>query len=261
MKDKRMTQHAHTDDHTPTGQTWVQAGILLALAVYMALLMLTGNINNYINERFQWLVVLAGVIFAILGAFQLMNALRPSAHDHHDPHHNHDHDHSTSWGVLAIVSIPLMLAVVFPSRPLGVEAVTGGVSLNAVGVGNAQTFARAPKDRNILDWLREFNRVGNPASFNGQDVDVIGFIYREATMPEGEFMIARFTMSCCVADAFAIGLPVRVDAQTAAQFGVGAWVRIQGTLEAGIFEGESAPIVRPESITPVDVPASPYLYS
>jgi uncharacterized repeat protein (TIGR03943 family) len=258
-----MTQHTHTDDHhhAPSGQAWVQAGILLALAVYMALLMLTGNINNYINERFQWLVVLASVIFAVLGAFQVWCALRPQAHDHDHDHHDHDHDHSVSWGVLAVVSVPLMLALAFPSRPLGVEAITAGVSLNAVGVGNAQTFTRAPKDRNILDWLREFNRVGNPASFNGQEVDVIGFIYREATMPAGEFMIARFTMSCCVADAFAIGLPVRVDAQTAAQFATGTWVRVQGTLQAGVFNGESVPILQPTDITPTDVPASPYLYS
>lgn len=263
--------HNHDHHHAPTLQEWAKATLLLSLSVYMALLMLTGNVNNYINQRFQWLVVLACVIFGVLGVFQVWQAWlasKPATPTKPQwggvsvqlpPDHDHDHDHSLSWGAILVVSVPILLALVFPSRPLGAEAVMGGISLNPVGVGNAETFSRSPKDRNILDWLREFNRINNSASFNGQEVDIIGFVYREAGMGDNEFMIARFTMSCCVADAFAIGLPVRIEG--GGQYTTGTWLRIEGTLQAGMFEGESVPIVQPITITPTDVPDSPYLYS
>jgi uncharacterized repeat protein (TIGR03943 family) len=131
--------------------------------------------------------------------------------------------------------------------------------MDSVAARTASAYVRPPEERNILEWLQEFNRVNNPAQFNGLPVSVEGFIYREPDMPAGHFMVARFTMSCCVADAFAIGMPV-LDAE-GATWTEGTWVRIQGTLEAQPFRGELLPVIQPESITPIDVPQNPYLYS
>ena len=79
-----------------------------------------------------------------------------------------------------MVAFPLLLAILIPSRSLGIEAVNGGVSLNPVGVAGV---TRSPLDRNILDWLREFDRAATPAQFNGSPVDVIGFVYRDRFIP------------------------------------------------------------------------------
>ncbi len=234
----------------------ISAVVLLGLAVYLGVLVATGTINNYMNQRFQWLVVLASVLFALMGVWRVWEWARP--HDH-DAHAHHDHDHARlNWWSIGLIATPLVLGVVVPSRPLGAEAVNGGVSFSTVGVGNAATFSRPPLERNILDWLREFNRVGNPASFNNLEVDVVGFVYREPDMPENQFMVARFTMSCCVADAFAIGMPVTLE--NASAFATGTWVRIRGVLQAGMFGHHSIPIIHPTSVDPVDVPETPYLY-
>lgn len=239
----------------PHKRDWVKAGLLLALGVYFVLLLLTGAINNYINQRFQWLVIVGAVLFVLFGLWQLKQLLGEHAYSTRESHTQEP----LTWKTLAIVAIPLILAVIFPSRPLGAEAINGGVSFAPVGVGDSATFNRLPQERNILDWLREFNRVNSPASFNGQPVDVIGFIYREPYMAENEFMLARFTMSCCVADAFAIGMPVFLEG--ASEWETGAWVRITGTLEAGTFNGETLPIIRPTTVEPTEIPATPYLYS
>ena len=156
---------------------------------------------------------------------------------------------------MLVVALPLLLAVLIPSRALGVEAVTGGVSLNPVGVGG---LSRSPLDRNILDWLREFDRAATPAQFNGTPVDVVGFVYREPSHPEDGFMLARFTLSCCVADAFPIGMPVvSVDAS---DFAEGEWLRVGGQLRASAFAGDFLPVVAAETLARVDEPAQPYLY-
>jgi putative membrane protein len=155
--------------------------------------------------------------------------------------------------------IPLALGIFVPSQPLGASAVNGDISMNAVGFNTATAYQKPPLERNILDWLREFNATSNPAVLNGQPVDVIGFVYREPGMAENQFMVARFTMSCCVADAFAIGMPVEY--AEAARFTDGDWIRIQGTLQAGKFREDTAPIIQPTSVEPAELPDNAYLYS
>lgn len=264
-----MTSPATPDPHAHPAQQrtdWVMVTILLGLGAYFTFLIASGKIAYYINERFVALVAVGAGLFLLLGFWQAWTLLRADddkpkhdhAHEHH--HHEHDHDHgSLSWITLSVVSLPLLLAVLFPSQPLGAEAVSGGVSLEPIGVASTTSYALAPEDRNVLDWLREFNRASNPAELDGLPVDVIAFVYREPGMTETQFMASRFTVSCCVADAFAIGLPVEY--ADAAALDEGAWVRIRGTLQAGTFDGERVPIVRPESIDPAEQPETPYVYS
>ena len=234
---------------------WTKAGILLGLALYLALLVLSNNLNNYINLRFQWLTVVAILILSGLGSWSIWQLLREDNlarwHDVGD----YQHARVSGWS-LALLAVPLMFAVSFPSRPLDVNAVQS-ISLAAIG-GTQASVSVAPQNRNILDWLREINRVNNPASFNGQPVDLIGFIYREPNMPADQFMVARFTVSCCVADAFAIGLPVQLDG--AEQYATGAWVHLRGSMQVGTFRGQTMPIVRPQQVEEVPQPDSPYLY-
>ncbi len=228
---------------------WAKSLILLGMGIYLILLILTGNLDNYINQRFAWLVVVGALIFFILGLTCLFQSLNPSKHEHA---HHHYH---ISWDIILVVAFPLLLAILIPSRSLGIEAVNGGVSLNPVGVANV---ARSPLDRNILDWLREFDHANTPAQFNGTAVDVVGFVYREPIHPQDGFMLARFTMSCCVADAFPIGMPII--AAGAEQYAAGEWLRVKGQLKASAFGGDFLPVVFADAIEAVDEPRQPYLY-
>jgi uncharacterized repeat protein (TIGR03943 family) len=228
---------------------WAKSLILFGMGIYLALLMATGNLDNYINQRFAWLVVVGALLFFVLALATLNRSLNPKRHDH-DHHHYH-----ITWDIILVVAFPLLLAILIPSRSLGIEAVNGGISLNPVGVASV---TRSPLDRNILDWLREFDRAATPAQFNGSPVDVIGFVYREPIHPDDGFMLARFTMSCCVADAFPIGMPVI--ALGGGEFEVGEWLRIQGQLKARSFGGDFLPVALAEAIERVDEPRQPYLY-
>ncbi|MCY3834498.1 MAG: TIGR03943 family protein [Chloroflexi bacterium] len=228
---------------------WVKSLILFGMGTYLTLLLATGNLNNYINQRFAWLVAVGALLFFVLALVNLVSSLKPAeqAHEHH-------HYHIT-WDMLLVVAFPLLLAIAIPSRSLGIEAVNGGVSLSPVGISSV---SRNPLDRNILDWLREFDRAPTPAQFNGSPVDVLGFVYREPPHPADGFMIARFTMSCCVADAFPIGMPVM--ASGSEQYTAGDWLRVRGQLKATAFGADFLPVVFADAIEPVDEPRQPYLY-
>ena len=236
-------------------RAWAKSAILLGMGIYLTVLIVTGHLTNYINLRFAWLAYLAAAIFFLLGLVSLHRMLYPPPNESSPHHHSHSH---ITWSMLAVVALPLILAIAIPSRPLGVEAVNGGISLSPVGVDRASAFTRHPLDRNILDWLRELSRVQTPAELNGQPVDVIGFVYRQPDFADDEFMASRFTMSCCVADAYPIGLPVR--SATASAFPTGAWVRVQGTIKASRFGADFAPVVDASQIDIVETPAQPYLY-
>lgn len=223
--------------------------ILFGMGAYLSLLILTGSLDNYINQRFAWLVGVGALLFFLLALVNLHRSRNP-AQSEHEHHHYH-----ITWDILLVVAFPLLLAILIPSRSLGIEAVNGGVSLNPVGVASVR---RNPLDRNILDWLREFDRAATPAQFNGTPVDVVGFVYREPSHPADGFMLARFTLSCCVADAFPIGMPII--SLGSGDFAEGEWLRVQGQLKASAFGGDFLPVVVAAAIERVDEPPQPYLY-
>lgn len=240
----------------PTALDWARALVLLGSGVLFIILIVTEGLTNYINLRFAWLSYVAAGLFLLLGGWSLLMLVTGrvrwlQASENHTP---------ITVGSVAVAAIPLLMWVLVPSRPLGAEAINGSISVNPVGGVNAAVSYRIPPlERNILDWLREFSTSDNPAEFDGLPVDIVAFVYREPNMGEDEFMAARFTMSCCVADAYAIGVPVRVE--NASDFRDGVWVRVQGTLEAGQFRGDTMPIIRPTSVEQVEEPRQPYLYS
>lgn len=239
-------------------RAWSKTALLLGMGIYLAVLILTGNLTNYINIRFAWLAYLGAGIFFVLGLIHLYGLMIPQEDDLSPYMEQPDSRYSITWGILAVVAFPLALALLIPSRPLGVEAVNGGISFNPVGVDTTQAFQLNPLDRNVLDWLREFNRSETPAEFNGQEVDVTGFVYREPAFLPEDFMVSRFTMSCCVADAFAIGLPVTYEG--AREFTDGVWVRVKGRLQASDFDENFVPIVYATSVEVIEQPKQPYLY-
>lgn len=248
---------------------WTRALLLLGMGVYLILLIVTGNLGNYINLRFQWLTYVAAGLFLMLGLWSAYRLFRGYSYTFR-------FDHSmVTWQTISIVTIPLVLALLVPSKPLSGEAISGGVSLKPVG-GSVATYQKPPLERNILDWLREFNNyTETPAVLDNLDVDVIGFVYREPGMAEDQFLVARFTMSCCVADAFAIGMPVIYEG--AGDLKDNTWVRIRGTLKAQPFmdyqntgwtddpsqavSERLLPVIMPEQVEEVEPPDTPYLYS
>lgn len=252
--DKLITTPPTQANTTPKPMEWAKVTILFGLAIYFAYIIIVGDLNNYINLRFAWLSYVAVVIFIALGGANLYGILQ--SRNTSDEYIRQEHT-SLSWSILFVVAIPLVLGTLIPSEPLGADAVNGDISNTTVSLSRASAVTRDPLERNILEWLRVFNE-GTPASFNGQQADVSGFVYREPTFGEDIFMIARFTMSCCVADASAIGFPVRfVDDGTLAD---GEWVRVTGTFLADNFRGELTPILEADFLEIIDQPERPYLY-
>ncbi len=256
--DHEHGEHSHEHNHRrEVLQGWAKTGLLLGLGIYFAYNIISGDITNYINERFTWLSYVTAALFLLLGVVSAVEMLRNGGHEHEHSHDGHTHS-PISWKVIGLMAVPLVLGTLVPSKPLGSSAVSGNISMSAVSVTSATTFTSDPSQWNVLDWLRMFNQTNDPSSFTGKQADVIGFVYREPTFAQNQFMVARFAISCCVADASAIGLPVTWD--KAQNFTQDTWVEVKGPFQMGSFRNDTVPVLMASSVTQVDQPAHPYLY-
>lgn len=240
-------------------QRLLKTALFLATGIFLYTRVSTGVINFYINERFITLTLaaVAGVLFVGISYW-----LQPP-HDHkheHAPDHNHDHD--LNWLGMFIVVLPLILGWLVPPKPLG----AGAIGNREIGIGTLTSVA-APSgnenmglvtgEKNIMDWLNDFQHQ-DASTFVGQEAHIIGFVYRDERFTADTFMIGRFVLSCCVADASPIGLVVQT--ADAAHLPDDQWVDVTGHFIVGTFAGAEMPILVADTLTKTDAPAQPYLY-
>jgi len=237
----------------------VKTLILFLLGAFLFVRVVDGTVLYYINQRFVLLTWLAAGGFVLVAASYYLVSGRHL--------HAHDHDHGElTWVGLLIVALPLLLGWLVPPRPLGAAAI-GNREINLGSMGSlasvappqaGETMGLVAGEKNILDWLNDFQRSSNPADFAGEEAHLIGFVYRDGRFADNTFMVARFTVSCCVADAAPVGLIVQWP--DAASLPADQWVDVTGHLAVGTFAGQQIPILVADSITLTEPPAQPYLY-
>lgn len=236
----------------------IKALALVGLGLFLYSRFFSGNLLYYINVRFVWLTLLAAVGLIAVGA----SYRYVSGHTHTHDHTGHDHGQLTWFGLL-LVMLPVILGLLVPPQPLGAAAMgSRDISTEALtsttAPGRNEILAKPKGDKNVYDWLVEFSMVNDPAAFTGKEARLIGFIYRDDRFKGDEFMVSRFVISCCAADAAPLGLLVKWPESGA--LAQDQWVEVKGQFDLGRFDGEELPVLMAESISPIETPAQPYLY-
>ncbi len=165
---------------------------------------------------------------------------------------------------LPIVLVPLLLGVLIVPAPLPATALLQqGPALNRVAqrVNNTQmNINMATVDTTVwslYDWAVASSidiapLVGRPAT-------VSGFVVFPADLdlPPDQLMLARYVLTCCVADAGGVG--VRVQWPAAQSFVSEQWVEVTGIMQS-IPVGETVqPLLIATRIQTIDAPKKPYL--
>jgi putative membrane protein len=253
-----------------------QALILGGLGIFLLAKIGDGRILLYINQRFVILMLAAAIVFLTLG--QMILAARPrlersegtiqAGHPDDAGHpaesggtlHNHAGSR-TVWG-LWLLALPLLVGLLVPQRPLASSAAalrgfSSGAGL-AISANGEDALAIPAPQRNVLDWIRAFEAVKDPEILNGQAADLEGFVYHDPRLPPGHFIAARFSVTCCLADAAAIG--VEVDWTSSVSLADSAWVRVKGKMTVQENGGHKLPLLLANEIEPVQAPEQPYLF-
>ncbi|MEM7344689.1 MAG: TIGR03943 family protein, partial [Chloroflexota bacterium] len=242
----------------------VKTVALIGLGLFLYSRIWSCKLYFYINERFYWLIVFAALGFILIGCSYYYKSMVDQEYDDHDHHDHGDHQHSpVSWVGLALVALPIVLGLAVQPRPLGAAAmVNRDVTIESLTSAAAPeegfVLNRPAGEKNILDWLVEFRAAPDLSTFEGQEAELIGFVYRDDRFGADQFMVSRFVLSCCAADAAPLGLIV--EWPDAPELADDQWVEVKGHLTPSNFAGEDLPILVAESVTLTDIPDRPYLY-
>lgn len=98
----------------------------------------------------------------------------------------------------------------------------------------------------------------SPEKFVGKEIELIGFVYREPDFHDDQFVVARFGLSCCVADAAVYGTLATLP--NAKEYAEDQWIKVTGKLATTQYNEWEIPYVHILSIEQIDQPESPYVY-
>ena len=146
---------------------------------------------------------------------------------------------------------------VFASQTALQRGVTDTVTLTR---SQPQAFrsSKQPQERSLVDWVRTLNVYPEPDAYTGQRVRVQGFvIYPE--LPEQYLLLSRFVITCCAADAYPVGLPVKLT-QNRKAYQVDNWLEVEGQMITENLAGKRQLTIKAGSIKQIPEPKNPYDY-
>ena len=219
--------------------------VLGAWAALFWFLLVSGRDVFYLSTRTAWVVPVAAVLLTLATLGRLASARAAQT----------EPLRSRELGVMIAMVVPVLLITILPPATLG--SFSAGKRSAVAGAGfSASTGDIATGDLTLVDVATaQTTPEGERALARraGEQVDFIGFVTRYADTPADEFLLTRYVVSCCVADATVA--QVRVVNVTPGGFEDNEWVQVTGT----IYPIGREVIVNASTIQGVSRPERPYL--
>jgi uncharacterized repeat protein (TIGR03943 family) len=237
---------------------------MLSLLMWLALLgwlLIQGRYTLYLMPQFRPLLIIG---LAILGISLLAKiVLRQS--------HSHARNRIDLWVRLGILLLPILFLAFSHGESLGafafdkrrVMGLTPGVGH---GIGPEQerpSDSRRPPSGDAQDGkIYETDLLSlhwNHVQFLDTRVKIIGRVARDDRLPAQRFILFRFVVLCCVADAQPLALLVDYHDQELPP--EDCWVEVRGFVETGEVDGRTCLILRCDDLHPTDPPQEHYLFA
>ena len=219
--------------------------VLAAWASVFWVLLLSGRSFLYVSSRTFWVIPLGAIALTAAAAGRIATA-RTSTDERLD--------RRRAW-TAGLIVLPAVAVLVLPPTALGsFAAARRSTTAGGFVVASEEQIAQGPLelvDVAAASWSRDAMRA--LARRAGSPVDFVGFVTRRTGMPADEFVLTRFIVSCCVADALSV--QVRVVGVPPGRFREDAWVRVRGAF----YPVGREMLVDASEVTPVPRPEHPYL--
>jgi uncharacterized repeat protein (TIGR03943 family) len=237
--------------------------LLGAMGVVALVLSAGGDALVFVRPTLVPYLFASGVVLVLLALAPAAGHLRES-HAEDRAEHEHRHSRRAPWLVLAPV---LVLLVVAPG-PLGASAATsaqravtppeGAYPPVGAKVGGAVPMTLAEYTSRAVDDTAH--------SLAGVPVRLTGFVAKDPDSADGKgFLLSRFTIFCCAADAEIQQVRVRGSTGSLA---TNSWVTVVGTWPPASAPAAGAdpdkaplPVLQATSVSQVKRPHAPYEYT
>jgi len=218
--------------------------VLAAWAGLFWFLWVSGREAFYLSTRTDWVVPVAAVLLtaATIGRLASAKVTSPKQLPARE-----------LW-IMGLMVVPVVLVLFAPVTTLGTFSAgkragfsgTGFVTSGDIGSGELTLIDVAAAETSPEGERALAKRAGETVNF-------VGFVSIRDDTPADEFLLARYVVTCCVADATIA--EVRVVNVTPGQFANEDWVQVTGT----IFPIGREVIVDASDIVGVERPDHPYL--
>jgi putative membrane protein len=223
--------------------------LLLTWSVFLFWLWLTGETARYLGPRTAWLVPFGGVALGLAAV----------AHSHTpEPLERARMSAADLLGFTALV-LPMVAGLLLAHTQLG--ALAASKKLTARGIDPSALAELASKNASGVNFAQVQVAGHNPKFAAesgikpGRDVRLEGFVLHAPKSQGGSFELARFYITCCVADSVPIGVTVEPADRKAPSYGRDDWLAVSGEL---VRRGKELRL-RGTRIAQIEAPKHPYL--
>jgi uncharacterized repeat protein (TIGR03943 family) len=216
------------------------------LALWMGL---TDAMLKYLRPSMRPWLVAAGAGLVAVSLYGMFRAQR-MAHDGHD----HGEHSRVAWLLVA----PVVAIILFGPQAMGEFAVGRTPNLPPyafdIAAYASSTNQKQPRLKvlQVLDGARE---RGNRAYLSAHDVVVEGFVSVVGPRGPRSFVLTRYLMSCCAADAQPLNLTM-VEARAVPA--KGEWVAVTARLVPTAHAGKYGPVMTAKRVQAVPTPSAQY---
>jgi uncharacterized repeat protein (TIGR03943 family) len=222
----------------------------------------TGKLNLLIHPDYFWLAISGGVGLLIVGFFKAAQLWQQRRRRFDVPSTQHFSFFPPGWGSALLLTTAILGLTITPRVFASQTALDRGVT-DLVGATRAQPQAfRAtirPEERSLVDWVRTLNVYPEPDAYTGQKVKVKGFVILPPNIEKDHLFLARFVITCCAADAYPAGLPVKLN-EPRDQYPPDTWLEVEGQMITENVLGKRQLTIVANSLKKITQPDNPYTY-
>lgn len=250
---------------------------ILTFLVWGSLLLkywLTGQIRLLIHPNYIGLVVVTGFALLLLGFFKLFQLYKTQKKRIKSKPNVVQHITllPSGWSSLFLLGTAILGFLIPPTILSSETALQRGVR-ESLPLTQTQPEAFQvtvePEERSLIDWIKTINAYPEPDAYQGETVNVEGFVIKIDQLSDSYFLLAKFIITCCAIDAYPVALPVKLD-NTHQSYPADTWLKIEGKMMTDTLPlqgidyqaGESIrqSVIQAEKATQIPTPRNPYGY-
>ncbi|HFJ9440019.1 TPA: TIGR03943 family protein [Bacillus albus] len=274
---------------------YIRGIILIGLAMLLFKLLVTGNIYNFIAPKMIKFTYIAFVVILLLGSLQVWRDGREKQDDCNCcKHHTALKSGMKSFFVYVLFVVPIISAFLFGGVTIdgslaGKRGMNQSIQARSIEKNEKEEIQVNPDwqkqdetsnlkvtdqveeqlEKSMLgqrkiqvedkDYVQTMSIIGQDVKgFKGKEITFSGFIYDDKDVTGDKAVVARYGITCCIADASVWGMIVA--GENVKKLPPETWVKIAGLLDETTYKGTLFPLVKVSKVEKINTPTDPYVY-
>lgn len=227
--------------------------ISIGYGILFMYLIISRNILKYVHPRIEKFVFFSAIILIIAGIYNLKN-LKKSIYMKYN---------KLTYSIFLIPFISGLF--IDPTELTNLISSSKGMTLEQV-ISSKKNIDILDKEGNIkineenyIDALSEI--YSDIEKYKGKNIEIDGFVFRNDSMKQNQFLVARNVITCCIADAGLFGYLLESD--NLDNIPDNTWILVKGKLRKIEFHGDYVPgiEVKKEGISFPMRPKNEYIFA